>query len=344
VVAVPTTDCTADTVAKEFVERIVLTFGAPSEVLSDNGPAFASEVVDRVCAMAGTKKIFTTAYRPQANGLVERWNGTIAQSLRAFMDEDFKSWDDKVPFITFAYNTAVNAATKMTPFELVQGRSARLPIDIVLGTRPSEQRAPSEYYNELLIRMQEGFRAARDADDQAKRTRERRGALASGKTAVFQQGDKVLLDNKLPVSKFDKKFEGPYVVADVHDKNYVTLVKEDGEKVKVHAERLKPFKERASPVPRPISQSLTISADEVEVEVEPDPNMLPNDLLGKRVRVWWSGERQWFDGTITARKKKLHVVKYDDGEIKAERLMGFNKKVAPAWKLLVRRRSDDSPL
>src|SRR5690606_9419494 len=58
VVAVPTVDCTAETVAKEFIERIVLNFGAPYEFLSDNGPAFASEVVDRICAMAGTKKLF----------------------------------------------------------------------------------------------------------------------------------------------------------------------------------------------------------------------------------------------------------------------------------------------
>jgi transposase InsO family protein len=340
VVAVPTVDCTAETVAKEFVERIVLNFGAPEEFLSDNGPAFASEVVDRICAMAGTKKLFTTGYRPQANGLVERWNGTVVQSLRASMDDDIKSWDEKVLFITFAYNTAINAATKRTPFELVQGRMARLPIDVVLGTRPSEARSTSEYANELLIRMQEGFREARESSDQQKRARERRSSKEGegARVGFIKQGDKVWLDVRdKDASKLDKKYEGPYDVVEVHNANYVTIAKEDGERAKVHLERLKSYKPRVNEPSVVISED---HGDEDEVEVDPDPSMLPNDLIGKRVRVWWSGERKWFDGVVKARKKRQHVVHYDDGDIKAERLLGYDKRYSPAWKLLVRRRSD----
>jgi hypothetical protein len=46
------------------VEKVVLQFGAPVELLSDQGAAFVSEVVQKTCDMAGTKKLFTTAYRP----------------------------------------------------------------------------------------------------------------------------------------------------------------------------------------------------------------------------------------------------------------------------------------
>ena len=56
------------------------------------------------------------------------------------------------------------------------------------------------------------------------------------------------------------------------------------------------------------------------------------------MRVWWSGARKWFDGTVIKRKKKLHVVQYDDGEVKAERLLGYAANLAPKWKLLVKRR------
>lgn len=341
VVAVPTADCTAETVAKEFVERIVLNFGAPEEFLSDNGPAFASEVVDRVCAMAGTKKLFTTAYRPQANGLVERWNGTIVQSLRACMDEDLKTWDEKVIFVTFAYNTAVNAATKMTPFELVQGRMARLPIDVVLGTRPSEARSTSEYANELLIRMQEGFRAAREASDQQKRARERRSSKEGegARKVAYAIGNKVWLDVKdKNVSKLDKQYDGPYEVVSVHNDNYVTIAKEDGERVKVHVERLKLYKARRVETSEVSEEK---EDDGIEEEVDPDPDMLPNDLIGKRVRVYWSGDDKWYDGIVEKRKKRQHVVHYDDGEVKTERLLGYKEGYYPKWKLLVRRRSDD---
>jgi transposase InsO family protein len=341
-VAVPTVDCTADTVAKEFVERVVLNFGAPEEFLSDNGSAFASEVVDRICAMTGTKKIFTTAYRPQANGLVERWNGTVVQSLRASMDDNIKGWDDMVSFITFAYNTSVNAETKMTPFELVQGRTARMPVDVVLGARPSEARSTGEYSKEMLIRMQEGFRAAKDASDQQKRARERRNQKGGEgvRGIAYKQGDKVWLDvREAGTSKLNKKFEGPYDIVDVHNVNYVTIIKEDGERVRVHVGRLKPCKLRNK---EPLEDAVVSDGVEMELtEVDPDLNMLPNDLIGKRVRVWWSGAREWFDGTVMKRKKRLHVVHYDDGDVKAERLLGYHKKISPKWKLLEHRGSDD---
>jgi transposase InsO family protein len=349
VVAVPTQECTAETAAREFVEKIVLQFGAPEELLSDNGQHFAAEVVERVCQMAGTKKLFTTAYRPQADGLVERWNGTLAQMLASSMEDD-KDWDEKVPFVVFAYNTAQHAVTGKSPFELVQGRVARLPMDVALGTRPSEQRSASEYSDELLIRMQEGFRAAREAMDQSKRTQERRRLKEGGKEVAYEKGQKAwLLVEPDRITKFGKKFDGPYEIVEVNGPNYATIALEDGEKVKVHVERLKPFKARDARFDEEFeinvgddsadeSEEIVINPEEVEVDPDHD-KLLPNDLIGKRVRVHWPLERQWFDGTVKARKKKQHVVHYDDGEVRAERLLGY-KKAAPKWKLLERRRSD----
>ena len=257
--------------------------------------------------------------------------------------EDDKDWDEKLPFIVFAYNTAKHAVTKKSPFELVQGRVARLPLDVALGTRPSEERTAIEYSNELLIRMQEGFRAAREAMDQGKRTQERRRLKEGGKKVAYQKGQKAWLSvEPAAIEKFGKKFEGPYEIVELNGANYATLEKEDGEKVKVHVERLKPHKGREQDRVdhEEVVQEIPLNGD--EEEVEPDRNkLLPNDLIGQRVRVHWPLERQWFDVVVTARKKKLHVVKYDDGEVRAERLLGY--KIAPKWKLLVRRRSDANP-
>jgi hypothetical protein len=41
-------------------------------------------------------------------------------------------WDKLLPYIQFTYNTSLNATTKCTPFELMYGRSARLPLDLII--------------------------------------------------------------------------------------------------------------------------------------------------------------------------------------------------------------------
>lgn len=75
------------------------------------------------------------------------------------------------------------------------------------------------------------------------------------------------------------------------------------------------------------------------MEVDPDPRMLPNDLIGRRVRTWWPSSKKWYSGVVENRKKRQHVVRYEDGEVRAERLMGYKKPIQ--WKLLVRRGSDE---
>ena len=154
----------------------------------------------------------------------------------------------------------------------------------------------------------------------------------------YAANDKIWLENPAQAGqKLEKKYDGPYNIIKTHGRNYVTIAKEDGSTQKVHIERLKPYKARADDGKQFADDKDVESAEEVEEEPNKD-GLLPNDLIGKRVRVWWSGARKWYDGTVTARKKRLHVVNYDDGDVKAERLLGYAEKLSPKWKLLVKRR------
>ena len=52
--------------------------------------------------------------------------------LAQFVDQDTQNdWDLKLEKLSFAYNTAVHATTKCSPFELMFGRIPKLPIDLV---------------------------------------------------------------------------------------------------------------------------------------------------------------------------------------------------------------------
>ena len=79
VFAVP--DQTAATIATLLVEHIVSRHGVPSEVLSDRGKAFLSALLREVELLLGFHKVNTSAYHPQTDGLVERFNCTLTAML-----------------------------------------------------------------------------------------------------------------------------------------------------------------------------------------------------------------------------------------------------------------------
>lgn len=123
---------TAAEAARFFIENIVLRHGAPAVVITDKGTAFTAELLRTVLTLSGTAHRKTTAYHPQTNGLTERLNKTIADMLCMYVDVEHKNWDRILPYVTFAYNTARQETTKMTPFALIHGRDVTTMLDAML--------------------------------------------------------------------------------------------------------------------------------------------------------------------------------------------------------------------
>ena len=95
--AVPNTD--TPTIACLLVNHIIL----PQTLLSDRGTNFLSLLVRSVCELLNTKKVNTTAYHPQTDGLVERFNHTLCQSVSMYVSRDQKDWDTHLPAILFGF-------------------------------------------------------------------------------------------------------------------------------------------------------------------------------------------------------------------------------------------------
>jgi hypothetical protein len=119
---IPLRTTSAFVVAKAFCDHWVFVYGPPRYILTDNGSQFTAKFFLAVCRELGIDKVFTTAYHPQTNGQVERFNRTIVNSLRGYVAERQKDWDEYTAAITFGYNCRIHSSLGLAPFELVLSR------------------------------------------------------------------------------------------------------------------------------------------------------------------------------------------------------------------------------
>ncbi|XP_029954791.1 protein NYNRIN-like [Salarias fasciatus] len=160
-VAVPTRDQKAKTIAKALWDNLIIPYGFPCRLLSDQGRDFESRIIKELCGVIGTSKVRTTPYHPRGNP-VERYNRTLLDMLGTLEDKDKYHWRDFVKPLTHAYNCTRNDTTGYSPYELMFGRQPRLPIDLVLGTYPGKatSKSYSDYVQNLRDSLQESYALA----------------------------------------------------------------------------------------------------------------------------------------------------------------------------------------
>ena len=97
------------TIARLLVEHIIPRHGVPTQLLSDRGTAFLSKLMVEVYKLLGLKKVNTTAYHPQTDSLVERFNCTITNTLWKEVLQSGKDWDTQVPYVLFCISSLSSA-------------------------------------------------------------------------------------------------------------------------------------------------------------------------------------------------------------------------------------------
>ena len=76
------------TVAKIVVEQWICKMGVPRVIHSDQGPDFESNLFQEMCRLLEIDKTRTCPYRPQSDGMIDRFNRTVAQMLATFVNEN----------------------------------------------------------------------------------------------------------------------------------------------------------------------------------------------------------------------------------------------------------------
>ena len=189
-----TTDKSALTIAKLLVEHIISRHGVPNEILSDRGAAFLSRLLKEVCTLIGIKKVNTTAYHPQSDGLVERFNRTLTDMLAKSVEKDGKNWDERLPFVLFAYRSSPQASTGESPFYLLYGRDPQLPTETAIAHTPiTRVRIDVDTHKgEVFKNIQETWQLARENIKKAQR-RQKMYYDRQTRKPTFHVGDRVFL-------------------------------------------------------------------------------------------------------------------------------------------------------
>ena len=221
--AFATPNQTAETIAHLLVNEIFCRHGAPEHLLSDRGANFLSEHMQDVCKLLSIKKINTSGYHPQTDGLVEKFNSTLINMISKVAQSFGRDWDRHLPYLLFAYRASVHESTKESPFHLLYGRDPWLPSETTLN-QPSSPYVvdSSDYRVELTSSLSSAWLLAREKIKIAQASRKKQHDKRA-KEHQFRVGDRVMIHMPSAVTgkawKLARPFHGPYRVLSVTPTN-----------------------------------------------------------------------------------------------------------------------------
>ncbi|MEL7328148.1 MAG: RNase H-like domain-containing protein [Pseudomonadota bacterium] len=154
--AIPLKDQTAPIIVDAFLRSWVYIHGTPYYLLSDQGSNVDGELMREVCNSLTIEKRRSSAYHSQGNGFAERHIRTVKDTLRSVLLHrklPQTKWRKVLPELVFALNASESKSTNCVPYEVVFGRQALLPQDIIFdhGTfHENEQVSVGDYKDERL--------------------------------------------------------------------------------------------------------------------------------------------------------------------------------------------------
>ena len=208
-------DQKAETIALLFIEHVVCRHGIPEELLSDKGANFLSNLIQEICQVLGVKKINTSGYHPQTDGLVEKFNAMLI-SMIAKSTSDGAEWDTRLPYVLFAYRASLQESTKESPFFLLYGRDPRVPTSTVL----TYQRSPytvdiDDYKSEMMTNLSQAWKLAQENIKAAQKCQKTQYDKKT-RDVNLKVGDRVMVlmptEAKGEKRKLARPFHGPFRV------------------------------------------------------------------------------------------------------------------------------------
>ena len=216
--AVP--DQQAETIACLLTEHVISRHGVPEELLSDRGTNFLSELIAEICKVLGMKKINTSGYHPQTDGLVEKFNPTLINMIAKSCEIHAHDWDEHLAHLLIAYRVSAQESTKESPFYLLYGRDPRIPTETALSHSTSPYNVdPDDYKVELMASLTNAWKVAKEHIVKAQQSQKHYYDRKS-KPTTLKVGDRVMpAEVRGKNRKLVRPFHGPYRVLNLTPTN-----------------------------------------------------------------------------------------------------------------------------
>ena len=251
---VPVKDIKTLTIVQAYQKWLNL-FGAPKNLLSDNGTQFTSEIFRVFTQQTSTTQHFSTPYYPECNGQVERLHRWIKERLSLisidaglnFIDGD-DDWDQYIGIIQHSYNSTPNTMTKYSPNKIIFGDDLNYNINPSTTTLPNSS-STIEYTkymdNNRSIIQNKAIQHQTNYDH----IRSKSFNKSRSPVHKYEVGDLILIDVSRRTtgnrSKFTPTWHGPHEIIHIIFPDKVYKIREIGNEShiqEINIKFIKPYK------------------------------------------------------------------------------------------------------
>jgi hypothetical protein len=242
---------TKQVVVRFIKNQLICRYDIPSKIITDNGSNLNNKMMKELCKDFKIEHHNSSPYRPKMNGAVEAANKNIKKIIQK-MVVTYKDWHEMLPFALHGYRTSVRTSTGATPFSLVYGMEAVLPVEVeipsmrvLMEAKLSEAEWCQSRYDQLNLIEEKRMNALchgqlyqkrmKQAFDRKVRPREfKEGDLVLKKILSFQPDSR---------GKWTPNYEGPYVVKRAFSGGAMILATMDGDELPrpVNADAVKKY-------------------------------------------------------------------------------------------------------
>jgi len=233
---IPMPNQTAETVLHAVIDQFILRYGKMEQIHTDQGTQFQSALFRNFCKQHEIKQTRSAPYRPNSDGMIEKFNRTIIDQIACFVKNNPSNWERYLRTCTHAYNTSEHHSTGETPFYLMFLRDARELNDV--QSLPRNRNLTDE----SIVFAQHWHMARELAHERIKKAQlyQKKYHDRNTKLVSFKKGDIVLLKvmENVP-GKFNMRYKGAYIVLERCTEVNYKIRSEKGKDKVVHVNHLK---------------------------------------------------------------------------------------------------------
>ena len=237
---IPLSSKTARECASALFDRVICRYSPPQLLLSDNGNEFNNSLMSELCDKLQIQKVNIQPYHPASNGMVERHNRKVLDTIRHTIGQD-ANWDIHLPSIQAVLNARHHESIKCQPMKALMGYNARMP-QLWLNTphRVTYSEDPIKIrlnnFKDIHKRLNINLNIAQEKMREKHQKDINITDYQLGEEVYITNEPKLGIDHKLAV-----RFKGPYEIIEITDVK-VKVKGKDAEEFWIHKDRTKKVK------------------------------------------------------------------------------------------------------